>query len=221
MNYRKKILFRVAMAVIFLCVIGFSMFNAAKHISALYAVETTEFYEARPLYHAVCFYANDGYIYTVSMQDAWVQIFGPNGDFIKGISVPAGGGALWTGSDSSENLYIYCIRTDVQVMISGEAYVVHENISYYSENGFFDELHITNANICERHGNSVTLNDHEGTKTVELSAPKDIFSVELCILIFIPCMIGLVVCSGILTRTAKEFDDKRQEYYRRNGKLKY
>lgn len=221
MSYRKKIVFRIVMAVIFLCGIGFSLFNTAKHISALYVEETTEFYEARPLYNAVCFSADDGYIYAVSMRDAWVQIFGPDGDFIKGISIPAGGGALWTGTDSLENLYIYCIRTGVQVMISGEAYSVNENISYYSESGFMDELHITNANICERHGNSVTLNDHEGIKMVELSAPKDVFSVELCILIFIPCMVGFVVCSGILTRSVKGFDDKRQGYYRRNGKLKY
>ena len=197
--YNKK-WYRRALTIIFIIGIVFSLFRIVQQISSQYNNKQSEFYQSKPVYNAICYFYENEYFQVIDSQNAHLQIFDTKGDFVKGLSLPSNGGMIWTGSDLENKLYIYCVRSDCQIIISGDAYYVKEDISYTSDKEFIDINHIENKNLCAMNGNLVTIEDNYADKTIKLDVLIDIFSIDMCILIFIICIFGVFINTGLFNK---------------------
>lgn len=72
-------------------------------------------------------------------------------------------------------------------------------------------------------GNLVTIKDNYGEKTVKLDVLTDIFSIDVCILIFMICIFGVFFNTGLfnkmINKSVKNVE-KKVYYNKFNKKLK-
>ena len=201
----------------------FSLFRIMQQINSQYNNKQLEFYQSKPVYNAICYFYDNEYFQVIESQNARLQIFDTKGDFVKGLSLPINGGIIWTGSDLEEKVYIYCVRTKCLIIIFGDEYYVIKDVSYTNNKEFIDRNHIENKNLCAMNGNLVTIKDNYGEKTVKLDVLTDIFSIDVCILIFMICIFGVFFNTGLfnkmINKSVKNVE-KKVYYNKFNKKLK-
>ena len=200
---------------LFAVIAGCSFFKILKIVDSGYRDEVEMFYEVKPLDAAIGYYKED-FIYICSPDTSMLQIFSKDGEFKKGIYLPSHGGMIWTGTNTAGELYIYCVRSDSEILIKGEQFFEEKNISYNSPEDFYKYNSITNENLCKVNRNCVDLTKNNKEYSIRLNAPLEYFNLQTCIFLLIICINGVLVFSGIfkkmLDQAVKDIDKRRDPY---------
>lgn len=175
--------------------IAVTMSHGDTNLSA--ASEVTEINTPVDIGNAQYTFVNDNFIYVASEDSSIVQIFSPQGEYIKGILIPSGGGAVWMGTNAEHELYIYSVRKDIQTILSGDTYTTQYYVDYINPDDFHQKASIVNSDLCRRKGNTVFLND--GTP-VSLNAPAKLYSLNTYIVIAILSFFVFMFASGIFLK---------------------
>ena len=186
---------RLILAIVFICGFIFSIIQLTKQFNFSYTSTPELFVEPKSFSDVQCYYKDDKYIYLVGTKDGVVQIFSYQGDFIKGFNIPSNGGIVWAGSNKL--LYIYCVRSNILIKIDGEELEFKENVFYRNPNDFYESNTITNETLCNIRGNVITVNN-DVNHTIQLCVNRNVFSIDVCIVILIMCIIGFLTTSGLL-----------------------
>ncbi len=175
--------------------IAITMTHGNIHLSA--AEEVTETYTSVDIGNAQYTFVNDNFIYIASTDSNIVQIFSLNGNYIKGLLIPSGGGEIWMGTNANHELCIYSVRKNLQIILSGDTYTTHENVYYINENSFYEKSYIVNSDFCKRNKNIVFLNDGN---SIKVDAPARLYSLGAYISSAVLSFLAFIIASGLLAK---------------------
>lgn len=209
---------RLILTFVFISGFIFSISQLTKQLNFSYTSTPELFIEPKAFSDVQCYYKDDEYIYLVGTKDGIVQIFSYQGNFIKGYKIPSNGGIVWAGSN--ELLHIYCVRSNILIKIDGEELEFIENVFYGNPNDFYESNFITNKTLCSIRGNVITINN-DVRHTIQLSINRNVFSIDVCIVILIICIIGFLITSGllklILGKLSKQAEAINNPFYSNNS----
>ncbi len=189
---------KIALIIIFIFGFIFSMFQLFSQIGPSYTDTPEIFVKAKPISNVQCYHSKDKYVYLVSPKNGLIQIFSYNGEFIKGFNIPSDSGEVWSGSN--DLLYIYCVRSNSQITIDGENLVFEQNVFYSNTYDFYRAKNITNENLCEIRKNVVSIKKDNTEQKIQLKVESSFFSIDLCIILAVICIMGFLIVSGLLKK---------------------
>lgn len=161
----------------FLCFFNINEIQTIEPYSNVKPVDGTE---------KCCFIENEWYV--INKTRGIIQVFDNDGSFIKGFQLPTNGGDVWAGTN--EDLYVYCVRTDLLYSINSSGYT-QEKIEYANSDEFyksFDSKKFVNLSTKR-------IIDNE-TQEIQLKAPFD-FSLKICLLISAICLMFFFLITGL------------------------
>ncbi len=192
---------RIPVIFVILIVMAYTLFRLIPQVSAAFNMDTKLFYEPKPIAEAICYMDNNGTFYICDKDSKNLQMFSGTGDFIKGLSLPAGGGAILIGQQADiDELYIYCVRKKCVIVINNKDYAIADNVSYINPTDFYEKNNIDNGNLCRLKGNRIYFNVDDIEDSVELSVKRNLFTVDVCIIILVLSYFTILALTGLLRK---------------------
>ncbi len=162
---------RLLCILLIIFLLGCYLFSIFK-ILMYFSVDQSEFLELSKetptLYGDEMCFSDDEFLYLVNTKKGNIYVFNHDGnydgEFNYTLRIPTNGGIVWAGM--SDVLYVYAVRTNLLISISGEEY--NQTDAYYSSrDDFYDSINLPNV-IDTYCGEMV------------LKAKYEVFSLELC-----------------------------------------
>ena len=199
MNYIKRIFKFIFILAGIICMI-FSLFQISKQFGNGYIDDAVLFDEPESIYNSRAYFSDNKYLYTCNEQTAQVQIFSEQGEFIKGFSLPSKGGAIWSGINEENAMIVYCVRSNYEIIFSGEEWVANKNIFFNSPEDFYKTERIDNKYLCKLKDNTIYTHDGNNDNKISINAPYTGISLELCILLFFISIMCIMIPTGLLKK---------------------